>query len=146
MKYIFSIILSLCISEFVLAQSSKGDIEVRVDNLESDRKGSLCLILFSKEKGYPDDPNEGEASRVFAIDGQRKKFLLEDIAYGDYVVTLFHDENDNLILDKNFLGAPKEGFGISQNPRSTILGPPEFQSAIFSHQNDRTPLEIKISY
>lgn len=146
MKFFLCLILSICCSQILLAQTKGGDIEVIVNNLQSGREGSLCLILFSSKKGYPDDPAEGETSRVFSIDGQKKEFLLEDIAPGNYVMTLFHDENDNLILDKNIFGIPKEGYGISQNPKSTIFGPPEFQSAIFVHQNDRTRLEIKLFY
>jgi uncharacterized protein (DUF2141 family) len=33
---------------------------------------------------------------------------------GDYAISVFHDENSNGKLDRNFMGMPKEGVGIKR--------------------------------
>ena len=47
---------------------------------------------------------------------------------GEYAVQAFHDENDNLDLDRTFLGFPKEGMGFS-NDAPMRFGPPRFSDA-----------------
>jgi uncharacterized protein (DUF2141 family) len=47
---------------------------------------------------------------------------------GRYAVQAFHDENDNTVLDRNFLGMPLEGMGFSNNARMWF-GPPRFDAA-----------------
>ena len=41
-----------------------------------------------------------------------------DIPPGTYAIAVFHDENANGKLDKNFLGIPCEGYGASNNVRT----------------------------
>jgi len=40
-----------------------------------------------------------------------------DLHDGVYAVSVFHDENENQKLDKDFVGIPKEGYGASNNPK-----------------------------
>ena len=35
---------------------------------------------------------------------------------GRYAVVVYHDENDNRQFDRNWIGLPTEGFGVSNNP------------------------------
>jgi uncharacterized protein (DUF2141 family) len=48
-------------------------------------------------------------------------------------------------LDKNFVGAPKEGYGASNNPRKR-MGPPPFDEARFSLNQPQQLIEIKLIY
>ncbi|MBD3223321.1 MAG: DUF2141 domain-containing protein, partial [Caldithrix sp.] len=54
----------------------------------------------------------------------------KDIAYGSYAVSLIHDENENMELDSNWLGIPKEGIAFSNNVKGRF-GPPSFNEAKF---------------
>jgi len=51
---------------------------------------------------------------------------------------------DNDEMDMNFLGLPKEGFGISNNAHG-ILGPKKFKKWLFSVEGDTT-VELKMKY
>ena len=62
---------------------------------------------------------------------------------GEYAIALFHDENSNKKLDKNFFGVPKEGYGISNNPKTLLE--PTFKDAEFSLQNDKN-IKIEVNY
>ena len=54
-------------------------------------------------------------------------YLLSDIAAGDVAILVYVDGNENGLLDKNFIGIPKEPLGISNNYRPK--GPPVFDRA-----------------
>jgi len=66
-------------------------------------------------------------------------------APGFYAVSVFHDENMNQKLDKNFVGVPKEGYGASNNPKKK-MGPPSFEETKFQLSGMEQSLEIKLMY
>jgi uncharacterized protein (DUF2141 family) len=49
--------------------------------------------------------------------------LVEDLPFGYYGISCFHDENEDGELGTNSLGIPKEGFGFSTNPTVTFSAP-----------------------
>ena len=40
---------------------------------------------------------------------------ITDLPDGEYAITLLHDENEDGVMNYNFIGLPKEGFGFSNN-------------------------------
>jgi len=70
--------------------------------------------------------------------------MFTNLPAGIYAISVFHDENMNQKLDKNFVGVPKEGYGASNNPKKK-MGPPTFEEANFQ-LNGAQSLEIKLSY
>lgn len=54
-------------------------------------------------------------------------YLVRDIVAGDVAILVYVDENQNNILDKNFIGIPREPLGMSNNYRPK--GPPVFDRA-----------------
>lgn len=48
---------------------------------------------------------------------------------GNYAIWIFHDENSNGKLDKNFLGIPTEKYGFSNNPK-LFFGPPKYEETL----------------
>jgi len=60
---------------------------------------------------------------------------------GRYSVAVFHDENNNGTVDRNFLGLPAEGFGFS---RRTPLRIPSFGETSFDLSGPGTmPVELR---
>ena len=64
---------------------------------------------------------------------------------GRYAVVVYHDENDNHKFDRNWIGLPVEGFGVSKNPR-LFLAAPEFDESSFEVTGELTNVEIKMKY
>lgn len=64
---------------------------------------------------------------------------------GRYAVIVFHDENDNGLLDKSFLGIPMEGYGFSNNARG-FLSAPSFDVAAVTVGQADTNISIILSY
>ncbi|NRB48077.1 MAG: DUF2141 domain-containing protein [Saprospiraceae bacterium] len=68
---------------------------------------------------------------------------LQDIPFGTYAISLFHDQNGNGKLDSNWMKIPKEPYGFSRNAAATF-GPPKFEKAAFQHGQTITKLKIKL--
>jgi uncharacterized protein (DUF2141 family) len=71
--------------------------------------------------------------------------VFADLPAGFYAVSVFHDENMNEKLDKNFMGVPKEGYGASNNPKKK-MGPPNFDEAKFQSGVADQSVEIMLMY
>jgi uncharacterized protein (DUF2141 family) len=140
------LILSLLLSLPVMAQSGTATVSVRVAGARNS-KGRIALALFPSEAGFPGDSSKAIRTEQAEIDAQTRsaQFVLEGIPYGVYAVSVFHDENMNGKLDKNLVGAPKEGYGASNNPRKR-MGPPPFDEAKFSLNHPEQSIEIKLIY
>ena len=64
---------------------------------------------------------------------------------GQYAVVVYHDENDNRKFDRNWIGLPTEGFGVSNNP-SLFFAPPSFEEAAFEVNGELTHVEVEVQY
>ena len=60
-----------------------------------------------------------------------------DIAPGAYALAVIHDENMNGKLDTNWLGAPTEGYGFSNDPKA-LFSAPSFSAARFAYDGRLT--------
>jgi len=108
-KYFFS--LSLVLFAF---QSSAATLDIEVQGIT--KGGILNLeISSSKETFESDGGGTGVAARIQerVTKGQYQRSF--DIPPGTYAVKLHIDENENGELDTNFLGIPKEQYGILNN-------------------------------
>lgn len=118
-------------------------IQVTVTGIRSD-KGEILAALFAGEKGFP-----GDAAKAFrAAKGLPQKgkahLSFEQVPPGTYAIALFHDEDGDGKLNTNFIGLPKEGYGVSNNVKNLFSGP-SFQQAAFRHQTS-TQLTIVMRY
>lgn len=55
--------------------------------------------------------------------------VFERLTHGTYAVAVAHDLNGNRKTDRNFLGMPKEAWGVSNNARPSLRAP-RFQEAV----------------
>lgn len=69
-----------------------------------------------------------EASQ--SIENENCVVRFVNLETGKYAFKYFHDENDDLNLNTNWVGIPKEGFGFSNNAKA-IFGPPAFIKWVF---------------
>ena len=125
-----------------LAYAQTGTISVEISGI-NDPKGLMSIGLYSNEKGFPDNGKEFKG-KVVEVTGQTVAHTFKDVPLGTYAIAIFHDTNSNGILDKNFLGIPKEGYAFSNNVSGTF-GPPAFKDASFKLDGNKT-VKIKIEY
>lgn len=70
---------------------------------------------------------------------------INGIPPGTYAVQAFQDENDNLRIDRNFFGLPKEGIGFSNNARFHF-GPPRFSDAAVALGREGGEITVRLHY
>jgi outer membrane protein len=58
------------------------------------------------------------------------EYLIDDIPAGNVALLVYVDENRNGLIDKNFIGIPKESLGMSNGYRPK--GPPVFERAMLA--------------
>ena len=105
-------------------------------------------MFFSGDgKGFPNDASQAVHTQAADIDPQTlsAQVVFADLPAGVYAVSVFHDENMNERLDKNFMGVPKEGYGASNNPKKKMR-PPNFDETKFQIGVADQSVEIKLMY
>jgi len=130
-----SITLMICMAVAI----SAGDIRLQITGFDHPL-GDVHIGLYRQAKGFL------HTDRTYKKIIQKAKKSLscrfKSVPKGTYAIAVFHDANKNGILDKNFLGIPKEQTGTSNNV-VTHLGPPSFEKAKFTH-NKETKLSIRL--
>jgi uncharacterized protein (DUF2141 family) len=121
MKHIFFIltILILCSSKPV---EEKGELKVLIKGLDVFH-GKVALELLNAHE-------EQVAEYWLFVESESLELIVPNLVQGDYALRFFHDENNNGVMDKNWLGIPTEAFGFSNDAR-VFLGPPAIKDMIF---------------
>ena len=132
-------IVARIVLAFLLAGPAQaGDLNLTVAGVRSD-DGALMIGLYDSAEGFNSSitnaANTGLLSDKARLVGvtMRARTGSQGICFlqlppGRYAVIVFHDENDNGILDENFLGIPIEGYGFSNNATG-FFGAPAFSAA-----------------
>ena len=129
-------------SLLLLTISFGGIINIEVFNIKN-QKGSLVIGLYNIKETFPIKTEEFQ-SLILDINSTTLKGQFKNIPNGTYAIALFHDENSNEIMDKNFLGIPKEGYGFSNNAKA-LLSAPSFDEAKFELK-ETTNIKIEMDY
>lgn len=118
-----------------------GTLTVNVLGLPSSQ-GTVRFGLYHSKESY--NARKG-ALRVADLIVSNKQCIwtITDLPYGEYAVMLYHDENDNHKIDKNFLGIPKEGFGFS-NDAEPGFGAPYYSESKFNFNQAQQSIEINL--
>lgn len=121
-----------------------GNIEIRITNLRN-TKGKVSVNLFNGKDGFPDDPMKSFGWKTVKIVPDTVVIVFEDLPFGNYAVSILHDENSNGKMEKNFFGIPKEGFAFSNNYAPRIMSP-SFSDAMIVLKQPRMRAELKMLY
>ncbi|TLU84766.1 MAG: DUF2141 domain-containing protein [Chlorobium sp.] len=107
--------------------------------------GFLGISLHNSKKGFPGKHDLAFTSQQKKYSGSTEMFVFENVPYGTYAISVAHDENGNGKLDTNFIGIPKEGVGVSNNPKIGIGGP-KFDPCSFMLNTEELDLTIAMKY
>jgi uncharacterized protein (DUF2141 family) len=141
---LFVALLSVAMLRMVKAEST-ATLTVVVDGIRHN-KGQVCLRIFSGERGFPFNNTSEVQSGCTQITGKSVKKQFSGLKPGKYAVAVVDDQNGDNKLNKDFLGIPKEGFGLSKNPNVSILtGTPQFRDASFPISKNTT-IKIQMKY
>ncbi|AVH65668.1 MULTISPECIES: DUF2141 domain-containing protein [unclassified Nostoc] len=121
-----------------------GKLTVEIDGLKN-KQGQVCASIFASSEGFPSDRNRGLQKQCIKINNTPLPITFENLKAGSYAVAVFHDQNNDRILNTNVFGIPKEGFGFSRNPEIRT-GAPKFSEAAFLVAGPETNIQIRLRY
>ncbi len=122
---------------------ASSSLDVRVHGVRSDY-GTVTFVL------YGDNPDNflvrGKKllKKRFPAKNGSVEFCVPVPHAGTYAATAYHDENGNTKFDKNWMGLPKEGFGVSNNPDYWVV--PSHEDAAIRVHNGPTRIDIRLKY
>lgn len=124
-------------------QNAPATLTIRVTDLRN-HKGNLIFGVFTSAAGFPDQQARSVNWQVKPADANVVVFTAT-LPPGKYAAGVLHDENRNGRMDKNGLGIPLEGYGVTNNPK------PRFRKATFEEARFTLPpqgatLTISIQY
>jgi uncharacterized protein (DUF2141 family) len=103
----------------------------------NDEDGNIGVLVFNSGKGWAEDRTVALRDVVVPAHPGTVTVEVPGLPAGDYAVAIAHDVNKNHKLDRNWLGKPKEQWGMSNDPHATIKTP-AFERAKFSLKGDMT--------
>jgi uncharacterized protein (DUF2141 family) len=138
-QILFAIFGFILFSSFKLSTGT-AILHIEVKGIEKS-KGKLYVGLFRKKDKFPEIKGQFKGILVNA-QNPKTTLTIEDLPPDTYALAVFHDLNENNILDKNLLGVPVEIYGFSNNARRTFSAP-SFEEAAFELKKERK-LEISL--
>jgi len=125
-NYIASIIFILFFTSTLLSQNCS--IKIKVSGID-EVTGHLSIGLFDDPNGFP-KKNSNNIGVTLEVTDVTMEHTFTKLKKGVYAIAIYHDENSNGELDRNFLGMPSEDYVFS-NYATGNLGPPSFGDSKF---------------
>ena len=127
----------------LFSADGRSILTVELKNLKVE--GTVYITLYNSEEGYPMDSGKAFAKNMKKVAANTEKIVFNDVPYGTYAVSVWHDQNDNQKMEKSLIGIPKEGLGVSNDAKGK-MGPPKFKDAKFEVKQEKTDISITVKY
>ena len=136
--------MKILLASLICMSAFASSITVKVNGFKS-YKGSVQVALWDSPSGFPDDYNTAYLTNTTKAQSNYS-MNFKNLKAGTYAVAMYHDKNNNLEMDTNFFGIPKEGFGFSNNPL-ILTGAPGFSKVKFTvKENENKTITIKLKH
>ena len=107
--------------------------------------GQVRISLFATPEGFPDQGERCLQWGFARLLGDQAYLVFAPVRPGSYAVAVFHDEDGNGKMRKDWLGRPKEGWGVSRDAQGRF-GPPRFEDAAFEAAGDTMTIHLQLRY
>lgn len=126
MKKVLLLLLFAVSVGFTFSQTA--NLTIKINGIQN-AKGTMNFAVYDNAENYDNSKDYfvGESIKVEALEFE---YIFHDLPYGNYAISLFHDEDENDELNTNWIGMPKELFGFSNDAKAK-MGPPDFIDASF---------------
>lgn len=121
-----------------------GTLAVTLEGLRN-AQGVAIVSVFAGPQGFPDDVAAAVRTEYLAIAAGRAFASFADLPYGEYAVSVLHDEDGDGRMATGLFGAPREGFGFSGSP-DYRFGHPSFAEVSFVLLGPHRELTVGMHY
>ena len=126
-----------------LAADATGTLSIQAGGFLNEH-GHAIASLFREGDEVLNLKNAYQREQVLIHDG-KASFDFSNLVYGTYAVSVYHDENDNGVLDHNFFKFPAEPLGFSNHFKLGLTsGMPTFEKMKFQFSADTGVVEIEV--
>lgn len=110
-------------------------------------KGEILVALHNGPDSFNENPKNALALRKVQVDPNATSARIQfpDLPAGDYAVSVLKDENGNKKMDFTRIGAPREGYGVSNPPKSKFRRP-KWEQSKFRVDAGNQRITIKMVY
>jgi uncharacterized protein (DUF2141 family) len=123
---------------------SESLIHVDITGLRNNR-GQVYCQLFESAQDFPSNTDGNAASTASTITNRRASCDFENQESGSFAILVFHDEDSSHVLELNPNGSPREGVGLSNNPKAGSALP-GYDAAKFDYRTGQLNLTINVNY
>jgi uncharacterized protein (DUF2141 family) len=138
------VVLLVLVAISVNAEPQTGTIVFHLTGFHSDA-GRVRLALFAGPEGFPSDHTHAVRQLDATITGGMATVTFENVPYGEYALSAFHDEDGNGEMKTGLFGIPKEGLAISNNAKGQMR-PPKYKDAKFRLNGPKVTQTLKLKY
>ena len=117
-------------------------LHVRMKGFEN-TDGEAGVAVWNAARGFPEEIEHAVATTSVTIQDGAAVARFAQLDPGRYAITVYHDKNDNRRFDKNWLGMPKEDWGVSNNVRPRLRAP-RFTEAVRDLGVGEQRVEIRV--
>lgn len=144
MKYLLILFITLLVATKIQAQNKEYSVTINCSNIRNN-KGTLRLGFFKTEEDF--DKEKPFKRMAISKEKMSNKSLLAtiNIPEGTYGISVLDDENDNVKMDYNMVGIPKEGFALSNYYHGGFSKPKLSQFLIIVNKGNMT-INFKMRY
>ncbi len=105
-----------------------GTVVVNITGINNNT-GLVQVGLYNDEEKFPDI---GDYYKHIVPKANKAgvSVTFKDVPAGTYAIATWHDEDEDLTMNKNLFGSPKESYGFSKNIYGNF-GPPDFEEVSF---------------
>jgi len=102
----------------------------------NEQGGNVGMLVFNSSKGWAED--RGIALKDITVPAHEGTVTITvpGLPAGEYAVAVVHDVNKNHKLDRNWIGEPKEQWGLSNNPHA-LIKTPSYKACAFELNADK---------
>ncbi len=145
-RILFLILLFILTSAIeILSLQNNFEIIVNIENVKSN-DGNIRVQLYNESvrDAFPVESSKAIQLKVTHIIGNKSRVVFSGLPCGRYAITVHHDENLNVKMDKTFFGLPDEGWGVSNNIKP-IMRIPDFDECSFEVCNHNSIIKITMN-
>ncbi len=121
------------------SDKNAGTLNVEIKNIKS-KKGKIRIEVFDEKEDFL---KNGKVIPVRISKTGSISVDLDDLTFGKYAISIYHDLNNNGKLDTNFFGIPEEPYGFSNNIRPRFRAP-RYDESEFAFSREGQSIEIKL--
>lgn len=134
------VLISALLGISALAAADTGRLTVELTGMKSD-EGRLVYAMWSGPEGWLESNTAREGSSP--ISAGRSILEFDDLPFGEYAISVYHDRNNNGKLDTGLFRMPKEPLGTS-NDAKIRFGPPKYEDAVFLLDQPELHIQIPV--